>query len=144
MDSFANAIIGSAATDVSGHGLGNLIVGWVGSFSQERGSSHDLADLAIAALRHLFGDPRLLEGGKPVAGKAFDGSDALAAGLRDRHGAGTGGVAFNVDGTGATEPGAASELGSGHLQRIAQNPEQRRGGRDIDLVITAVNFESEL
>ena len=52
---------------------------------EQRGRAHDLAGLAVAALRHVLLDPRLLHGVEPVAARqALDRRDALAARRRDR------------------------------------------------------------
>ena len=61
MNGASNAIIRSAAADVAGHGLRNLIVGGLGSFGQQRRGGHDLPALAIAALGNIFNDPGLLQ-----------------------------------------------------------------------------------
>src|SRR5260370_24251665 len=60
LDPGADARIGPAATDVSGHGIVDIAIGRVGLGGEQRRRGHDLAGLAIAALRHLEIDPGLL------------------------------------------------------------------------------------
>src|SRR4051812_22980858 len=49
---FADALAGAAATDV-GHRLVDVLVGRVRLLLQQRRRRHDLAGLAVAALRHV-------------------------------------------------------------------------------------------
>ena len=42
------------------------------------------------------------------------------------------GVAIDVDGAGAAQRHAAAELGAGHAQRVAQDPQQRHFGNRVD------------
>src|SRR5687768_11595978 len=59
VDGGADARIGAAAAD-AGHRLVDVLVARMRVAPQQRHRSHDLAALAIAALRHLVIDPRLL------------------------------------------------------------------------------------
>ena len=85
-----------------------------------------LAGLAVAALRNLLGDPRLLQGMIALGAEAFDGGDLLADGVADRGLAGSNGFAVDVNGAGATQAGATPEFRAGHLQLFADDPQQRR------------------
>ena len=93
-DGGADAGIGAAAADVAGHGgvdvgVGRLLA--VGQRLEEGGRAHDLAALAVAALRHVVLDPRGLHGRADAVGAigdGFDGGDLLAVGGRDRRDAG--------------------------------------------------------
>src|ERR1700752_2670167 len=60
LDALADSHIGAAATDVSRHGVVDIAVGRVGLGGEQRRCGHDLAGLAITALRHLQRDPGLL------------------------------------------------------------------------------------
>src|SRR5258708_14332415 len=85
LDPGANAHIGPAATEVSGHRAFDIAIGRVGVGGEQRRGGHDLAGLAIAALRHLQLDPgllNLLAGGRGA--DALDRRDALAGHGRDR------------------------------------------------------------
>src|SRR5438876_6573092 len=85
LDSLADPDIRAAAADVPRHGGVDIAVGRVGVGREQRRRGHDLAGLAIAALRHLEIDPGLLNlfaGGRGANG--LDGGDALAGRGRDR------------------------------------------------------------
>ena len=60
VDGAADAHIGAAAADIACHGRVDVGSVGLGRSLQERGRRHDLAGLAIAALRHVLGDPGLL------------------------------------------------------------------------------------
>src|SRR5258707_3062333 len=74
MDRFADALIGPASTDV-GDGSGDVAVGRTRRLGEQGGGRHDHAALAVAALRHLLGDPGLLERVRAIARQALDGRD---------------------------------------------------------------------
>src|SRR6266571_5120630 len=59
MDGGPDALIRAAAADV-GHRRVDVGVARVRGLREQRGRGHDLARLAIAALRYVFRDPRLL------------------------------------------------------------------------------------
>src|ERR1700756_3392898 len=54
MDGFANALIGTAAADVAAHEVVDIGVGGMGLLGQQGDCGHNLAGLAIAALRNVF------------------------------------------------------------------------------------------
>src|SRR5207249_3978057 len=103
---------------------------------------HDLAGLAVAALRHLQRDPGLLD---PSAGgggtNALDRRDAPAGRGRDRRDARAHRLAVEVDGARATQSEAATEFRAGHAEHIAKHPEQRRVVVDIDASSFAVDYQ---
>jgi hypothetical protein len=57
-----------------------------------------LTGLAIAALRHVECDPRLLERVEPILTQVLDGGDVAVRDIADRDAAGTHRRAVNVDG----------------------------------------------
>src|SRR5205823_12863261 len=108
------------------------------------GGGHDLPALAVAALGHVLGHPRGLHrvwlGG---GAEALDGGDRLALDRADGQHAGANRLAVEVNGAGAALGHAAAELGAGHAEHVAQHPEQRHLGWSVDLVIDAVDYESD-
>src|SRR2546429_174802 len=78
MDGLPDAVVGGAAAQI-GHGLVDLRIGGLWMGLEQRGSGHDHAGLAVAALRHVLVHPGLLDGVGTVAGQPFDGRDRLAA-----------------------------------------------------------------
>src|SRR5712692_3446911 len=85
LDSLADSHISTAATDVPGHGGVDIAIGRVWLGGEQRRCGHDLAGLAVAALRHLQLDPGLLDllaGGSGTDG--LDRGDALAGRGGDR------------------------------------------------------------
>ena len=100
---------------------------------EQGGAAHDLAGLAVAALRHVDLLPRALRGMIAVGRQAFDGGDAAAGDLADRRRARPRRDAVEMNGAGAAEAAAAAELGADEIEVIAQRPEQRRVGIDLQL-----------
>src|SRR5256714_10099251 len=82
LDGSADARVGAAAADIPRHRRVDVGVGRVRLRPQQRGSGHDLARLAVAALHDLHVQPGLL---RPLAARRLahrlDGGEALA-----RHG----------------------------------------------------------
>src|SRR6476659_2020947 len=60
LDSTHNSLICAAAADIGAHVLDDLLAGWLGIVLEQIGRAHDLAGLAVAALRHSLGEPGLL------------------------------------------------------------------------------------
>src|SRR5882672_2416125 len=78
LDSFADSHVGTAATDVPRHGGVDIAIGRVRLGGEQRCRGHDLARLAITALRHFQRDQRLLDlfPGRRGANR-FDRGDAF-------------------------------------------------------------------
>src|SRR2546426_11207508 len=142
MDGGADALVGAAATDV-GHRRVDVGVGGVRILREQRRGGHDLPRLAVAALRHVFLDPRALHRVRAVLGQAFDRRHALAGdGGHGQH-AGARRDAIQVDGAGAALGDAAAELGAGEPEGVTQHPEERRVGGDVDRFAFAVDGEAD-
>ena len=110
MDCGADARIGRAPADVAAHGLVDVGIFWFWILFQERRRRHDLAGLAIAALRNLQIDPGGLHGFRRFAADAFDRSDVLTLHGGERRHAGACRLALDVYGAGAALRDAASKF----------------------------------
>jgi hypothetical protein len=97
-----------------------------GRVLEQRRGLHDLAGLAVAALRHVELAPCLLHRMIAVSRQALDGDDGLAVDVADLDLAGAHGRAFEMHGAGAAQRPPAAELGAGHAGDVAQIPEKRR------------------
>src|SRR5437762_409022 len=82
MDGAADALIRSASANVSRHGSINLRVGWFRFPGEQRRGRHQLARLAIAALRYLLGDPCCLQRMTRRRRQTFDGGYLLCSDAR--------------------------------------------------------------
>jgi hypothetical protein len=76
-----------------------------------------------------------------LGAQPLDGGDLLAGGIAERGLAGSHGFAVEVNRAGATQAGAATEFRTGHLQLLADDPEQRRIARRLDGHIPSVDVE---
>src|ERR1043165_8550706 len=111
MNRLPDAEVGRAPADVAGHRLIDLRVGRLGILLEQRRGAHDLARLAVAALRDVELLPRPLHGMRPIGRQPFYGSN-LAAGDGGNGGrAAPGRLAFHVNRAGAAEGLTAAELG---------------------------------
>jgi len=141
-DAAANTQIGSATAEVTRHGGINVVIGRAGVLGDQGGGRHDLTRLAVAALRHIGGNPRFANGRGGFTFVALDGGDRGIVKLVVRQLAGAHGDAVQVHRAGTALADAATILGAGHLEVVAEHPEQRGAFRCIDRDILTVNFES--
>src|SRR6267143_2603720 len=142
LDSLADPDVRTAAADVPRHRGVDVTVARVRLGGEQRRRGHDLAGLAIAALRHLQLDPGLLDlfaGGCGAYG--LDRGDALAGRGSDRRQARAHRLAIEVDGARAAQAEAAAEFRAGHAEHIAKHPEQRSVVVDIDASSFAVDCQ---
>src|SRR5688572_23664807 len=84
-DGGPDTLICAAAADVAGHRGVDVRVRRPRLLLEQRGGRHDLAGLAVAALRDVELDPRLLDGMAAIRREAFDRRDRLRADGADRH-----------------------------------------------------------
>src|SRR5881296_3846950 len=142
MDGGADALVGAAATDV-GHGRVDIGVRGMRILREQRRGGHDLPRLAVAALRHVFLDPRALHRVRAVLGEPFDRGHPFAGDGGHGQYAGARRDAVQVDGAGAALGDAAAELGAGEPERVTQHPQERRVGGDVDRFALAVDGEAD-
>src|SRR3972149_5810993 len=127
MNARTNPVVGSTATYISRHGLVDVSIRGKVIFFQQRGCAHDLAGLAVTALRHVERDPRVLQRLARVGGyHRFNGKHFLTRHRRNRRNAATRSDTVDVYGTSPALRDAAAELGARHIERISQNPKKRR------------------
>src|SRR5918994_4654993 len=111
LDRGTDARISAAAADVAVHCIVYVGVAGAGIFGEKRGSRHNLAGLAIAALHDLQVEPCLLHG---LSGRRFtdrlDGGDGRATHTVDRRDARPRRHAIDVHGAGAAGALATDQL----------------------------------
>ena len=111
--------------DIAMHGILNLLLGGMGITFQQRRRRHDLTGLAITALRHVHFVPGELQGMITVFRQPFDGGDGGIFYRRYPQLTGTHRIAIKMNGAGTALANAATKLGAGQPQMIAQHPEHR-------------------
>src|SRR5882672_2802305 len=136
----AEPLIGAATADVGEIGV-DIGVGRVRIGLEIGHRRHDLAGLAVTALRDLFAQPRLLHRMLAVGREPLDGGDLLPFDAADRHRARTDGLSVDVHGAGAALGNAAAELRSGQSDLLTQDPEKRGIALDIELMRGAVDVD---
>ena len=141
MHGLADALIGAAAADV-GHRLVDVGIGRLGFLLQQCGGGHDLAGLAVAALRYVYREPGFLHRMRGIGRKALDGDDLVArlhGGERERAGALH--LAVDVHRAGAARCDAAAVFGAGQADLFADDPEKRRVRLGLHVTHFAVDVE---
>ncbi len=131
VDRLSHPRVRAAAAQV-GHRRVDVRVGRLRVLREERGGRHDHAGLAIAALRDLMLDPRFLDPVQALFRQALDGDDLLADRRRCGQRTGTHRLAVDVHRAGAAHGDAAAVLRSGKVEVVAQDPQQRHLGLDVD------------
>ena len=140
-DGGENAVIGSAAADISIHVFDDLLPGRLRRLRKQFRRRHDLSGLAVPALRHLLLDPGHLQRVVAVVGETLDGRDASSLDRGDGELAGLRRVTIDMHGAGAALADAAAELGAGQPKVLAEHPEQGRIGIDIHLFALSIDPE---
>jgi hypothetical protein len=125
MDGSPDAWIRAAAADIPGHRFVDILIGGLGIFVEQHGGAHDLAGLAVAALRHVDFDPGALEWMRKIVREAFDGGDMFAGHARQGGYARTYGLPFEMHGAGSAQSHPTAEFCASQSQGISNNPEQR-------------------
>ena len=124
MNGRPDPLVGAAAADI-GHDCVNLRIGGLGCGVEQTGGSHQHAALAVAALGHLLGDPGFLQCVQLGCAQALNGLDLLSHDRR--HGCYATAHCCAVHPHRASPAGrhAAAKFGAGHIEHIAQHPQQR-------------------
>src|SRR2546430_12315872 len=117
MDRSPNSLISAAAADITRHRRVDILVGGILVVFEKCDRLHDLAGLAVAALRHPDLHPSLLHG---MRGRdAFNGRNLGATDLAHGRRAGTDARAILMHGACAAQRHAATEFGSRELRHVA-------------------------
>jgi hypothetical protein len=128
MHGLADALIGAATADI-GHRFIDVLVRRLGVFLEQRGSRHDLAGLAIAALGHIDLSPGLLHRVRGIRRQALDGDDDVGfLDVAERDLAGARHLAVEMNRAGAALGDAAAIFGAGQADMFANDPQQGRVG----------------
>src|SRR5579862_244758 len=132
MNGAAQTFIGSAAADI-GDVRVDVGVGGLGEGLQECSHGHDLPGLAVAALRNAFCDPGALYRMVVVRGQALDCDYLRAIESPDRYRTGAHGGAVDMHRASAALRDTATEFCARQADNVAQHPEKRCIGLNVDL-----------
>src|SRR6266404_5963136 len=139
MDRRANPLISSAAAEIARHGRVDILVGGILVVLKKCDRLHDLARLAVTALRHPDLHPRLLH--RMHGRYAFNGRDLGATDVAHGSDAGAYRRAILMHGACAAQRHAAAELRPRKLRHVAQIPKQRHFGIAVKSLLLPVHFE---
>src|SRR5712671_3325978 len=141
LDGGGDALIAAATANIAAHRVVDLVLGRVLCRRKERCGLHDLADLTVAALRHVEGAPSLLDRVIAVAIEAFDRGHRAARDIIDGGDAGSGGFAVDMNGACAAERHAAAVFRSREPQFVPQIPEERHRWITVERLLLAVDSQ---
>src|SRR6516225_10043997 len=96
LDGGGDALVAAAAADVAAHYVVDFGLGRVLRLGQQCCRLHDLAGLAIAALRHVECPPSLLHRVIALGVEPFDGRHRATVDIADRGSTGPGGLAVDA------------------------------------------------
>src|SRR6202007_1709279 len=94
---------------------------------------HDLSGLAVAALWNLLLDPCLLDHVQRMGPQSFDSGDVALVQVANTCLAGAHRLSIDMNGAGTALCNATAVLRPRDPQLVAQYPQQRHVGSDIDL-----------
>jgi hypothetical protein len=134
----AHAIIGPAAADIA-HGIVDVGVAGARDALEQRHGGQDHARLTVATLRDAFGNPGLLHRVVAMRGQTLDRQYRLASDCSCVERAGSHRRSLHQHGAGPAQSLAAAELRPRQAEFVAQHPQQRRVGIDVDLMVPAVD-----
>src|SRR4051812_42222842 len=141
LDRRADAAVGAAAAEVAGQRTIDVVVGRLRDPLEQRGRGHDLAGLAEPTLRDPEIAPRSLQRVAAVGRQPLDGGQRAPGGAAHRRHARADRLTVEVDRAGAAQRLAAAVLGADKAQHVAQHPEDRHLGVDVEVVIPAVDAQ---
>src|ERR1700686_673698 len=123
MNRVFDALVAAAAADIARHRFADLVVGWLRIVHEQCGGLHDLAGLAIAALRHVELPPGLLYGVIARGVKALDRRHLAIDHVGNRRDAGAHRLLIRDDGARTAQGLAAAEFRARQSDFIAEKPE---------------------
>src|SRR5262245_47676859 len=141
-DGRVDALIAAAATEIAGHGAGDLGVCRRRLLGEKGRGLHDLPGLAVAALRHADIAPGDLDDVLALGMQTLDRDDRLSRRLRHLHHARAHGLALEMHRAGPAQADAAPELGAGHPGMIAQIPKERHRRVAVVAALLPIYFQA--
>src|SRR4029079_5453394 len=137
--------VARAAAQVAGDGLADGAVGRLGPAGEERLGGHQHPRRADPALGTACDQERVLQVGQPAtgAGETLDGAHDRAVDLAHRDQAAHDGLTVDQHGAGAALALAATLLGPGEAEVLAQDVEQASHARHRHLRRLAVDDQAE-
>jgi hypothetical protein len=141
MDGVFDALITAAPANITRHRFAYLIVSGFGIFHEECGGLHNLAGLAITALRNISLAPSLLNRVITRGMKALDCRDLSIDNVRNRSDARTHRLLIDNNGAGATESLATAEFRTRQSHFITEKPEQWKVRVAVPISLLPINLQ---
>lgn len=134
--------IGSAAADVAFHGLSNLSLVGMRSFSEQSNAGYDHAWRAVAALHRVGLNERFLHRMKPaILRNALNSCDLLSSGGGRLRNARPNGRSIDQHGASSALALATSIFTAGEFQFVAQDPKEHAVRVDLEAIVLLIDDE---
>src|SRR5271169_141263 len=141
LDGGGDALIAAATADVAAHLAVDLVLGRVLVGGEQRGGLHDLAGLAIPALRDIQGAPCFLHRVIALRVEPLDRGHRPTRDIVDGGDAGASRLAVEMNGARPAQRHAAAILCSGEPQLVSQIPQQRHRRIAVEGLLLAVDAQ---
>src|SRR5260370_12568335 len=141
LDGGGDALITAAAADVAAHRTVDLVFGRVLVRRDQCGGLHDLARLAIPALRDIQGAPGFLHRMVALRIEPLDRRHRPPGSIVYGGDAGAGRLAVDLNRAGAAQRHAAAVFCAGEPQFVPQIPEQRHRRIAVERLLLAVDAQ---
>src|SRR6516162_10640557 len=134
-------IRGAAPADVAGHRIDDLLITRMRRLFEQCGGLHDLACLAIAALRNIVRFPGALYRMAAIGAEALGCDDLVPPSIGQSRQAGAYRLPVHMGGAGAASIDSAAEFGSGQADDLADGPQKRHLRVGVDGVYGAIDVD---
>src|SRR5215471_1108399 len=124
LDGGGDALVAAATTDVAAHRAVDLFLRRIPAGRKQRGGLHDLAGLAIPALRHIEGAPRFLHRVIALRIEPLDRRHRSPANILHGRDAGARGFTVDMNSASAAQGDTATVFCSREAELVSQIPEQ--------------------
>src|SRR5450432_654173 len=122
MNGFANAQVGATAANISRHGFINILICRIWIFTEQHGRRHQLTGMTISTLRNVDLLPGKLRRMIIIGRKTLDRYDFLPFSAAYFGNTGTYRFTIQMNHAGSTLRDAATVLGPGQADNIADHP----------------------
>ena len=141
LDGLDNIVIACAAAEITGDAPADLIFRRIVVMFKQFDAAHDHTRRAEAAVQSMVLLESFLQRMERTSFgcQTFDRGDAVTIGLYSQDGAALDALAIEQDRAGAAAAGIATDVGSGHVEDLADHVHEQQPGFDLQFVMCAID-----
>jgi hypothetical protein len=146
LDGLDDVVISGATAEIAGDAPADLFLRRVVVVLEELYATHDHARGAESTVKTMVFLEAVLEWVErsSLGGKSLDGGEAVPIGLNGQHGATFDALAIQQDGAGTAAAGIASDVGTGHVEDLADHVHKQEPGFDFQFMFCAIDGDRYL